>query len=111
MSWIGTLPGWLTVFTLALLAIVYVRAGGGQALDVLETANRILTDRVKTLEDQLIDARKVIEQLGARTNLEPILSAVVEGFTRHEVRAQERHDAQLKVLALIAQRFGPDEED
>jgi hypothetical protein len=86
------------------------RFGGGAALENLERANRVLTKRVRELEES--DARKGAEiaSLRSRTDVTIAILPVLESMKMHEARAGERHVATLNVLDLIATRLGPDAE-
>ena len=110
VSWVGNVPAWLIVLGLLVVGWHVVRGQGGQALAILETTNRVLTDRLAAQERELGHSREQIHQLEARTSLEPILGAIVEQFSAHEQRSAERHQSQMHVLDLIAQRLGPDTE-
>lgn len=106
-SWLGTLPGWLTLVGLGVTAYLIWRGGGGTALDTLQTANRILERRVHELEQNAKhDATKIAELTG-KTDMALAVKPFMEWATMHESRASERHDKTLIVLDLIAQRIGP----
>lgn len=105
----GTLPGWLTLAALVGAAFwLPRRGGGGPAIASLEANNRVLEKRVHELEQQgKIDAATIAELRG-RTDVTLALAPIVEWSTRHEDRAQQRHEGTLKVLDLIAARLGSD---
>jgi hypothetical protein len=108
VSWQTTLAAWLPLVA-ALGAFAYFRShGGGGALQELERANKVLEGRLGELGRENRNLAQVVGALEQRTNLEPIAAAVVEQFVAHEKRAQQRHEGQLVVLELIAERLGPD---
>jgi hypothetical protein len=129
----GTLPGWLTVAAVVGAAWAFRRGGGGAAISSLETANRVLTtelekQRTASEAQKAIAAEQAreIAKLQARTDyatsLATALAPVLEWSTGHEQRAQERHDIQMKsstdqnaavlnLLALIAERLGPENDE
>lgn len=107
-DWLGTLPGWLTLATLIGGAYLFVRGGGGRALETMESANRILTRRVEDLEESGREKDKQIAELKGRTDVALALGPVLKWTVEHETRAQSRHDATLAVLSLIAERLGPE---
>lgn len=99
------------------------------AYDVSEDTNKTLAEgreafkmRAERLEGELAAVRQERDTLNATRSLEPVLQAVLDGFgnmesrfTEHELRAQERHEINqkqgkehLKILAMIADRLGPD---
>jgi hypothetical protein len=96
-DWIGTLPGWLTVLGVVAAARYFVKGQGGAALSVLETANRVLTQRLQALETVVAERDIRIAELEARTSLEPLVASVAGEFANHEKRAQERHEEQLSL--------------
>lgn len=105
----GTLPGWLTLGALCAAAWTFRRGGGGAALDSLDTANRVLTNRVKELEASDATKDKQLAELKGRTDVALALAPILKWTTQHEERAQERQIALLGVLELIAQRLGPEQ--
>lgn len=107
-SWLGTLPGWLTLAALLAGTYIFIRGGGGTALETLETANRVLTKRIDVLEKSGAEKDLKIAELTGRTDVALALGPVLKWTIEHETRAQERHEATLNVLGLIAQRLGPD---
>jgi hypothetical protein len=68
------------------------RFGTAGALGELETANRVLQNRVHELHES--DERKTheIAELRARTDVSLALAPLLEWTVSHETRAQERHD-------------------
>jgi hypothetical protein len=110
IDWIGTLPAWLTIAALIGTAVMFARGGGGIALGQLRTANRVLAERVRELEESDTTKQRKIAELEGRTNVALALVPVLEWTTNHEARAQERQAALLGVLGLIAERLGPDDD-
>lgn len=119
ISWIGTLPGWLTIVALAIVGWYFVRGQGGQALSILEQANRVLRGRIDELEHERVADRQKIAELEATRSLEAIGEQITAAFaeqqekaehrlrlimtwaTNHEQHAQERHDQQLEVTREV----------
>jgi hypothetical protein len=85
------------------------RGGGGTAITSLQATNRILEERVKTLEDQSREKDRLIAELKGRTDvtlaITPALAPILDWTHAHEARAQERHEATLAVLQLVADRL------
>lgn len=108
MHWHDVGPTVVTL-TIALAGYVFVRRhGGGTALEELERANRVLTRRVRELEEANSRLIGEVSALKGRTDVALALAPVLEALRLHEARAEERSTATLGVLDLIAQRLGPD---
>jgi hypothetical protein len=113
----GTLPGWLTLAVLVGAALWLPRRGAsGPAIQSLEANNRVLEGRVHELEQQGKADAALIAELRGRTDVTLALAPIVEWSAKHEERAQQRHesmlksqDGTLKVLALIARKFGAED--
>lgn len=105
---IGTVGQWLTVATVAVVALLVWRGGGGAALAVLETANRILERRVHELEEKSRADGLKIAELTAKTDFTLALAPIHAEIQAHDLRAQARAERMLVVLDLIAHRIGPD---
>ena len=108
VSWLGTLPAWLTFMGVIGAAWAVWRGGGGTALSTLQTANRVLEERVHELELQGKRDAATIAELTGKTDLALAIKPFMEWASTHEERAVERHAGTLKVLDLIAERLGPD---
>lgn len=111
MSWLGTIPGWLTLG--ALIGLAFLLRGGqlGPAIGYLREANHTLADENKSLTEQVAVLVTQNAKLHARTDLAPLQAALLKQMQTHEERAQERHTATLVVLDLIAGRLGPEAEN
>lgn len=96
----GDAAQWAAVAVALLFAWRVTRGGGGSAVQELSEANKVLTARKDELGAQVRDLLVENRALRERTDF----GAVMDG---HERRAQERHEATLKVLDLIAARLGP----
>jgi outer membrane murein-binding lipoprotein Lpp len=107
-SWVGTLPGWLTLFALVVAARIFARGGGGAAIDSLETANRVLEKDVDRLKAELAEQTKTIATLRSKTDVAEALAPLSELIRNHEARAQLRFDKTAVLLELVAERLGPD---
>jgi len=114
-SVIGTLPAWITVAILISAVLIFIRGGGGTAIQSLQIANEVLEKRVQQLMDQsrqLEDQNKrqaaEIAELRARTDVTAALSPVISAVQLHEQQAAKRAERTLTVLDLIAKRLGPD---
>ena len=88
---LGTLPGWLTLIALGVVGFYVVRGGGGQALDVLERANRVLTDELKRRDAKEAELARTIAELRATRSLDTIVQRVSEQFDAQQKRADDRH--------------------
>lgn len=99
--WLHELPSW-GLFVLALaVAWRLTRGGGGSAVSELSKANEVLTRRVQELGGEVRDLRVENERLRSRTDFAAVIAT-------HEEHAQQRHDSQLRILALMAERLGAD---
>jgi hypothetical protein len=96
-------------FAIALAGYLFVRRhGGGTALEELERANRVLERRVKDLELDNSRLTGEVATLNAQTNVSLAIAPVLAALKLHEDRASERTDRTLGLLALIADRLGPE---
>lgn len=109
-SWLGTIPGWLTLG--ALVGLAFLLRGGqlGPAIGYLREANSTLTDENKALAAKVVTLTAENVELKSRPDLVSLQTALLAQMKAHEDRAQERHTASLVVLDLIAARLGPDAE-
>lgn len=109
---VGSLPGWITLAVLVAGFYVFLRGGGGVALGHLRDANEVLTATIAEQDSKLRDAEREISELRGRTDVSiaiaQALGPIIEWSGSHETRAQERHEASLKILEMIADRLGPD---
>lgn len=108
ITWWGTLPTWLLVGGIAAAGWYFRWGKGGDALNYLKEANTVLTTRCDELENLTRKQAQVIAALEQRTNLEPMVSAVVDQFASHEQRAAQRQVALLRLIEMVAERLGPD---
>lgn len=117
---VHSIPEWAAVAVLLVIGVMVWRGAGGQALSILQEANRVLSDKLREETHELGAARERISELEKTRSLEPIVAAIGEQFrhyeektndrlAEHEKRAQDRADAHLAVLNLIADRLGPDD--
>lgn len=117
----GTVSGWFTVLLLLAGLWVFLRGGGGVALGHLREANEVLTGTIQEQErklqegaTRLREAEREISELRGRTDVSlaiaQALVPIIEWSNSHEQRAQERHEASLGILQLIADRLGPEEQ-
>lgn len=106
----GTLPGWLTLLTLAVVGYLLVRGGSGTAVTGLQDTNRELVRQVMTLKDENTELRARVRALEAKTDVSVALVPVVNALKAHETRAAERHNGTLRILGLVAERLGPEPE-
>lgn len=108
----GSLSTWLILAAVIGTAWMFHRGGGGTAIGSLEIANRVLEQRVQTLEKEGIAKDVQIAELQGRTDVtlatSSAIAPILEWSVSHERRAQERQEALLGVLQLIADSFGPD---
>ena len=103
---VGTIPGWLTLVVLLAVAFILIRGGAGQAVEGLQATNRELQRQIHELQRQVETLSKENAELKGRTDVTVAIAPLIEWSVHHEARAQERHDGTLKVLDLIASRFG-----
>lgn len=107
-NYIGTLPGWATLFTLIVVGVLLVRGGAGQAVSGLQDTNRELVRQVHDLQHENHELKERVRVLESKTDVAQAIVPVVEALQNHEVRAEQRHAGTLKVLDLIAARIGPE---
>ncbi len=115
-SFVGTLPGWLTVGGILVAAWVFYKGGGGPAIQTLQIANQVLEKnasrlegRVKELEGQAKTDSATIAELRARTDVAAQLHPIVEWTSAHEKADQVRFDQTLVILERIAKYLGKEE--
>lgn len=84
------------------------RYGGGAALEQLERANRVLTNRVTELEASDLVKTRRIGELEASRDLSKVVEPLRAELAKHEQSAEHRTDRLLDVLNLIAERVGPE---
>lgn len=107
-SYVGTLPAWLTLLTLGGVGYLLIRGGTGTAVSGLQDTNRELVRQIHQLQRENTDLRERVRSLEAQTNVATALVPVIGALEAHEARAEERHDGTLRILALVAERLGPD---
>jgi hypothetical protein len=108
----GTLPTWILVGMALFVAWRVSKGGAGSAVSELSAANQVLerslTDTRDRLGAEIRDLRIENGELRGRTDVAIALMPVIDWTQMHEKRAQERHDATIVVLDLIAARLGPE---
>lgn len=100
-TWVGSLPTWALLALAIAAAWRLSRGGGGSAVSELSKANEVLTHRVQELGGEVRDLKVENERLRQRTDFAAVIAT-------HEERAQQRHDSQLRILSLMAERLGAD---
>lgn len=112
---VGSLPGWLTLAALVVLAWFLRGTAGGQALDILREQRDVLASRVTEQDQTITHLTKRVTELEAKTDVTlaigPALLPVVATLQDHEVNAERRTKATLDVLHMIAGRLGPEKEE
>lgn len=99
---VGTLPGWLTLLALLGFGRAIVRGGGGQAVEILQTANGVLAKRID-VQDALIQTQAAqIAVLQGKTDVTLALRPIVEEMKRHEEHAAQRSEAIVAALERVA---------
>lgn len=115
----GNVAQWLIVAIGVFAAWRISRGGGGSAVAELDRANKVLDhslhlEREKSerlggeVRDLRIENAALKEQTNFASALAGAISPLIEWTHVHEERAQQRFDAQLKVMDLVAARLGPD---
>ncbi|SRR6266571_28539 len=97
----GTLPQWVTVFTIVAIGIPILRGARGTAVTNLRSENHELEQENKRLTADNL-------RLKATRDLEPVMAQIVGEIKRHENASAKRDEAVLHILDLIATRLGPD---
>ena len=112
-------PTWILVALAVLAAWRITRGGGGAAVGELTRANEVLEKTLhrereakEKLGEEVRDLRVELGEMRGRTDFAAALAhaftPMVEWTQTHEQRANERHEAQLNILGLIAKRLGPE---
>lgn len=102
----GTLPGWLTLVGVFVVAVILMRGGAGQAVEGLQATNRELQRQIHDLQSKVEGLTTENAELRGRTDVTIAIAPLIEWSVHHELRAQERHNGTLHVLELIASKFG-----
>lgn len=101
---LGSVAQWLTIVAVTAAGWRLSRGGAGSAVQELSAANKVLEHRKEELGAQVRDLLVENAALKQRTDFQAVMSG-------HEERAQQRNEAILHVLELIADRLGPDNND
>lgn len=101
-SVLGTIPGWLTLFSVILLSFTLWRGGSSTAISGLQDTNKELVRQIHDRDTQIKDLQERVNVLEARTDLTIALVPVIKMLTDHETRAQQRHEGTVYVLRRIA---------
>ncbi len=105
---VGTIPGWITLIGVGIVAWLLYRGGTGTAVGGLQDTNRELERQIRERDGKISALERINAELRATKDVSIAILPVIESMKGHEVRAQERHEGSMKVLALIAERLGPD---
>lgn len=104
----------LAIVSAIITIILFARGGFGssEAIRSLRDARDVLNDTVEGQRGKLDDANKEIAELRGKTDvtiaLVSALNPINEWTVKHEQRAQERHEATIKILGMIARHLGPE---
>ncbi len=107
-TFLGTLPGWITLVAVGAVAWVVYRGGGGTAVSGLQDTNQELERQIKERDGKISALERINAELRATHDVSVAILPVIESMHGHETRAQERHEGTMRVLSLIADRLGPD---
>ena len=107
-SWLGTLPGWVTLGALLSAAWVFLRGGGSTAIGELQTANKVLERAVHDLRAQIADLTVKLAAAEARTDFVVAMAPIVRAQEAHELNAERRTTSMINLLDMIAGRLGSD---
>lgn len=105
-SFVGTLPGWLTLATVFAIAWVMLRGGSGTAVSGLQDINRELERQVHARDATIVEKDLQIAELKAQKDVATALVPVLDALVNHEERAQSRHTQIAHILDMIAERMG-----
>lgn len=107
-TFVGSIPGWLTLIVLLAVARLMLRGGTGTAVAGLTDTNRELERQVHERDAKLHAQDLQIAELRGAKDVTIAILPVLTALENHEKRASERSVATLTVLDLIANRLGPD---
>lgn len=102
----ASIPSWVAVASVVAFAFVLLRGGSGQAVEGLQATNRELQRQITVLQEQVHELTRENAELKGRTDVTVAIAPLLEWSANHEKRAQERHEGTLKILDLIAGKFG-----
>lgn len=105
-SYIGTVPGWLTLLALLGAAWVMWRGGSPQAIGGLQSANRELAKQLRDAHDKIHTLETQVRALEQKTDLTEALAPLLAWAQQHEVASEKRHESLLLILNLIAEMYG-----
>ena len=102
---LGSVAGWLTLVGVIVVTYVVWRGGGAAAISTLQSANKVLIDQNRHLEEQLRRSVALIVELRSSRDvghaIEPVKEALdrIEGWTA-------RHEEQLAAMQATLDSHG-----
>lgn len=95
---LSSLPQWGLLILGAFYARTLLRGKASEAVEILQRANDVLSDRVAYLEKERGALGQRVAELEAKTDYTLVM-------TEHEKHAQQRHDGTVKAMEAITQRL------
>lgn len=92
-------------------AVALWRGGSSTALETLQTANRVLEDRVHDLERQVKDLTTQNAALELKTDFAASIAPLMAWASSHEENAAKRSEQIVNLLGMIASQLGADVAD
>lgn len=111
MAWAAAVPSLATLLVALGIALFVARHGGGAALAELERANGILERRVHDLEKIKAGLDAELAVLRSRTDVAASLEPLAALLRDQHADAMRHFDHHETLLAMIADRLGPDPHD
>jgi len=102
----AAVTGWLTFGVLVYGLVIFRRGGGATALNSLETANRVLEQRVKACQAQADADAERIAALQASRDVTAAIRPLAELVAQHDAAERAQHAAIVGLLDAIADRLG-----
>lgn len=111
VTWVGTLPAWITLGGVILVAVILWRGGSATAVEGLQAINRELERQIHERDKQVKDLQDRVRALEQKTDVTLALGPVLGAMQQHEDNASARSLAALAIMGQIADRLGPDPRD
>jgi threonine/homoserine/homoserine lactone efflux protein len=91
-SWLGSIPGWLTLVALAGASWLLYKGGAGQAVSILRESNTTLSKEVERLKTENSAQAKRIAILEAKTDVTLALRPIAESLQEVLLELRDRRE-------------------